>query len=149
MKVAFDTNVLVYAESVSGVAKGETARALMDRIGQDAVVPIQALAEFFNVLTLKARIPAAEARELADQLAGFYQTVATTDVLLAQATALADRHRLRIFDAIILSAAAEAGCGLLLSEDMQDGFVYRGVTVANPFAEALHPLLASVLETCP
>jgi hypothetical protein len=29
---------------------------------------------------------------------------------------------------------------------MQDGFVYRGVTVANPFAETLHPLLASLLE---
>ncbi len=38
---------------------------------------------------------------------------------------------------------------MLLSEDMQDGFVYRGVTVANPFAAALHPLLASVLETRP
>lgn len=149
MRVAIDTNVLVYAEGVSGAHKGETARILLDRLKTDAVVPVQVLAEFFNVLTLKARIPASEARDLMGQLAGFYQTVPTTDVLLAEATELADRHRLRVFDAIILSAAAEAGCGLLLSEDMQDGFVYRGVTVANPFAETPHPLLASLLETLP
>lgn len=147
MKVAIDTNVLVYAEGVSGVQKGETARALMDRVKTEAVVPIQVLAEFFNVLTVKARIPAPEARSLANQLASFYETVPTTDGLLSDATELAERHRLRIFDAIILAAAAEAGCGLLLSEDMQDGFVYRGVTVANPFAQTLHPLLASLLET--
>jgi hypothetical protein len=36
---------------------------------------------------------------------------------------------------------------LLLSEDMQDGFVYRGVTVANPFAERIHPLLASLMDS--
>jgi len=149
VKIAFDTNILIYAESVNGEARGRLARDLMARIGQDVVVPIQVLAEFFNVMTIKARIPAAEAHHLVGQLAGFYDTVPTTDPLLALAAELAERHRLRIFEAVILSAAAEAGCGLLLSEDMQDGFVYRGVTVANPFAAALHPLLASVLETRP
>lgn len=147
MKVALDTNILVYAESVSGVEKGRTARDLMDRLGADAVVSLQAVAEFYNVMTLKARIPAAEARGLAEQVVGFYETVATTEAVLTEALELAQQHRLRIFDSIILSAAAEAGCNLLLSEDMQDGFVYRGVTVANPFAETPHPLLASLLET--
>lgn len=76
--------------------------------------------------------------------------VAPTDEhTLTAAYDLVDAHPHQIWDAIILSAAAEAGCGLLLSEDMQDGFVHRGVTVANPFAEALHPLPASVLETRP
>jgi hypothetical protein len=35
---------------------------------------------------------------------------------------------------------------VLLSEDMQHGFVYRGVTVINPFAEPAHPLLADALR---
>jgi hypothetical protein len=34
---------------------------------------------------------------------------------------------------------------LLLSEDLQEGFTWRGVTVTNPFASALHPLLAALL----
>lgn len=149
MKVALDTNILVYAEGVSGAERGQAARALMARLGEVAVVPVQALAEFFNVLTLKARIPAGEARGLVEQLAALFPTVPTTDALLALAMELAERHRLRVFDAVMICAAAEAGCALLLSEDIQDGFVYRGVTVANPFAERPHPLLASLLDTLP
>jgi len=36
-----------------------------------------------------------------------------------------------------------------LSEDMSEGFVYRGVMIADPFAERLHPLLASHVEDLP
>lgn len=35
---------------------------------------------------------------------------------------------------------------MLLSEDMQHGFVHRGVTVIDPFAEPAHPLLADALR---
>ncbi|KAA2237899.1 PIN domain-containing protein [Salinarimonas soli] len=59
---------------------------------------------------------------------------------------LAGSHGLQIWDAVILATAAGAGCALLLSEDMQDGFVWRGVTIANPFAATVHPLLADRLK---
>ena len=36
-------------------------------------------------------------------------------------------------------------CRLLLSEDLQEGFTWRGVTVVNPFAPTLHPVLAALL----
>jgi predicted nucleic acid-binding protein len=45
----------------------------------------------------------------------------------------------------VLAASAEAECRLLLSEDLQEGFTWRGVTVTNPFAAALHPMLAALL----
>jgi hypothetical protein len=32
-------------------------------------------------------------------------------------------------------ATAKVGCRLLLSEDLQEGFPWRGVTVTNPFAQ--------------
>ena len=41
------------------------------------------------------------------------------------------------------AVAADAGCRLLLSEDLQDGFTWRGVTVVDPFADKPHPLLAA------
>ena len=45
---------------------------------------------------------------------------------------------------------AEVGCRLLLSEYMQDGFSWRGVTVVNPFAAIRHPLLGALMgETGP
>ena len=34
---------------------------------------------------------------------------------------------------MILAAAAEAGADVLLSDDLQEGFTWRGLTVCNPF----------------
>ena len=65
----------------------------------------------------------------------------TNQATMLQAIALATEHGLQIWNAVILAAAAEARASLLLSEDMQDGFTWRGVTVANPFATTPHPLL--------
>ncbi len=49
---------------------------------------------------------------------------------------LANTHRFALWDAIMLAAAAASGCRWLFSEDMQDGFTWRGVTIRNPFAPA-------------
>ena len=65
------------------------------------------------------------------------------------ATDLVTDHQLNIWDAVILSAAAEAGCRFLLSEDLQDGFTWNGVTVSNPFADSPHPLLRALLSNEP
>ena len=59
---------------------------------------------------------------------------------------LCAEHHFDIWDAIILSAAAQAQCEILLSEDGHDGFHWRGVTVINPFAGELHPLAVHLLR---
>jgi predicted nucleic acid-binding protein len=66
---------------------------------------------------------------------------------MVNATDLASAHGLSIWDSVIFAAAADAGCRLLLSEDLQEGFTWRGVTVANPFAATRNPLLAATLAT--
>ncbi|HEV2396631.1 MAG TPA: hypothetical protein VGS27_06805 [Candidatus Sulfotelmatobacter sp.] len=48
---------------------------------------------------------------------------------------------------MILSAAAAGSCRLLLSEDLQDGFTWNGVTVVNPFAAKKHDLLTGLLSS--
>lgn len=68
----------------------------------------------------------------------------TEDALLAAMDLVAD-HRLSVWDALILAVAANAHCRLLLSEDLQDGFTWCGVTVVNPFTEPRHPLLTPLL----
>lgn len=147
MKIALDTNVLVYAEGLNGAPKAALARQVLEQVLPDACLPVQVAAEFYNVLTLKAGLARAEAVEIVTALTEMTTPLATTPSTFADALALASGAQLRIFDALILATAASAGCALLLSEDLQEGFVYRGTTVANPFAETLHPLLASVLET--
>jgi predicted nucleic acid-binding protein len=52
-----------------------------------------------------------------------------------------------MWDALIMSVAAENKCRLLISEDFQNGFTWRGVTVVNPFdtKAKTYKLLASAI----
>ncbi len=57
-----------------------------------------------------------------------------TEEVHDQARELAERYRLSFYDAAIVSSALEAGCRVLYSEDMQDGFkIDRTLTIRNPF----------------
>lgn len=58
---------------------------------------------------------------------------------------LATDHQLSISDAVILAAPAEGRCRLLFSEDMQEGFTWKGATVTNPSASHQYELLAALL----
>ena len=51
---------------------------------------------------------------------------------------IAGRTVYAIYDALIIASALEAGCGTLLSEDLQDGQLIDGrLTVRNPFAKGI------------
>lgn len=148
MRLALDTNLLVYAEGLNGSARQAHAGNIIAALPvTDVVLPVQVLDELFRVLTGKAKRPAADARTVVLAWQDSFLTHDTTAAAFASAMDLAADHGLSTWDAVILAVAAEAGCRLLLSEDMQDGFTWRGVTVVNPFAEPLHPLLASTLDT--
>lgn len=70
----------------------------------------------------------------------------TSPEVIQAAADLATDHQLGVWDAVILSAAAQSGCRLLLSEDFQEGFTWGGVTAVNPFALPQHALLQALLE---
>lgn len=101
---------------------------------QTLILAAQTCLELHWLLVRKARLSQADAiLLLKEYLDG--ATIIPTDVAIMQAGfALAERHRLQTFDAIILAATAEAGCDVLYSEDMQNGFEWEGVRVVNPFA---------------
>jgi len=146
VKVALDTNVLAYAEGTNGGEKKQAALGLIEALPGDSIVlPVQALGELFDVLVLKAKRPAANARAALLGWRDAYAVIDTSAIVMLNAADLATDHRLRIWDAGILSAAAEAECRLLLSEDLQEGFTWRGVTVTNPFASTRHSLLSALL----
>ncbi len=146
MRIALDTNVLAYAEGVNGSAMRDKALLLIQRLPQaEIVLPAQTLGELFSVLVRKAKRRPARAREAVMSWCDSYAVVETSSAVVVSAMELAAYHRLGIWDSVVLSASAEAGCRLLLSEDLQEGFTWRGVTVVNPFAPATHPLLAALL----
>ncbi len=135
MAVALDTNVLAYAEGVNGGERRVSAIAVLEEFGPGGIViAAQALGELFAVLTRKARWPAEEARNAVLGWHASFPLVATSESVLLDAMELAASHQFALWDAIMVAAASQAGCRLLLSEDMQDGFIWRGVTIRNPFA---------------
>lgn len=147
MRLALDTNVLAYAEGVNGAEKRDVALDLVRRLPQSAVVvPIQVLGELFNVLVRKAGRTKPEAREALLGWRDTFPVAATSPEVMLAAADLAADHGLSIWDAVILSVASQSGCRLLLSEDLQDGFTWGGVTVANPFRLQRHALLDALME---
>ncbi len=147
MRVALDTNVLAYAEGINGAERRDAALAIIRRLPQEAaVVPAQALGELFNVLVRKGGRSRGEARDALLSWRDAAPIVETSPETMLAAADLATDHQLGIWDAVILSAASRSGCRLLLSEDLQDGFTWGGVTVVNPFASPQHPLLQALVK---
>jgi predicted nucleic acid-binding protein len=134
MRVALDTNILVYAEGVNGDFRGRKAVELIKKLPDSSTfLPVQVLGELFRVLIRKSGLSPRQARVIVLRWQKTYPLIETSSSILVAAIDLAADHGLNIWDAVILAAAAETQCRLLLSEDLQDGFTWNGVTVANPF----------------
>ena len=132
----FDTNVLVYADDKAAPAKQHRSVELVaeHRRAGTGVVSLQVLQEYFVTATRKLSVDVRLARRKVELLAEF--DVAAPDV--ADILAAIDLHRLHGFsfwDALILRAAKQAGCSVLLSEDFQESREIDGVRVVNPFSK--------------
>ena len=148
MKIALDTNVLAYAEGTNGAGMRDKTLQLVQRLPQTGILlPVQTLGELFNVLVRKARRQPARARAAVLSWSDAYGVIETSEAVMVSAMDIAADHGLTIWDSVVLAASAEAECRLLLSEDLQDGFTWRGVTVVNPFSAVPHPLLLSLLAS--
>jgi len=142
MRIAFDTNILAYAEGLGDVQRCGVARHWVERLDvSQVVIPAQTLGELYRVLTGKANRTAAQAREAVLNWSDAFKVADSTWVAFQSALDLTVDHHLPIWDALILAVTADNHCRLLLSEDFQNGFTWRGVTVVNPFAEPRPPLL--------
>lgn len=150
-RVALDTNILAYLAGVSRGAADERkidlVRALIARLGEVAslIAPTQTLGELFVTLR-RSGASAEEARAILLEFGqAFGAATSESRTVLAAADLVVD-HKLQFWDSLIIVAAADAGCTLLLSEDMQNGFVTRGLTIVDPLRPDPHPRLASLLE---
>jgi len=147
VRVALDTNILAYAEGTNGAAMKRSALKLVEQLPNDStLLPVQALGELFSVLVRKAGRSQTAARAAMLNWGDAFPLIETTASVMLGAADLASDHQFGIWDGIILSAAADARCRLLLSEDLQEGFTWSGVTVTNPFSRTRHALLEALLN---
>ncbi len=147
MRIALDTNVLAYAEGIGDQTRRDTSLLLLERLPvNDVLLPAQTLGELYRVLTGKVRRNPGKSREAILSWADSYDVADSSWAAFQSALDLGVDHGLQIWDALILAVAAEHSCRLLLSEDLQHGFTWRGVSVVNPYADTIHPLLERALN---
>jgi predicted nucleic acid-binding protein len=97
-------------------------------------IAAQTLAEFRHVLMRRSGLDGAAVSAKVNRYLALGDCLPTSQSVLEEAFQLAADHQLQTYDAIILAAAAQGGCDVLYSEDMQHGFEWNGVLVVNPFA---------------
>jgi len=133
-----DTNVLVYAVDEAEAPKRDRARELLRSAEPgDLVLSTQVLSEFYVVVTRKLEQPLDQdaAAAAVDQLARL-PVVVTDSALVRAGIAVSRRAQLSLWDGLILAAAGEAGCEVLLTEDLSHGREVDGVRIENPFADS-------------
>ncbi|HET8928239.1 MAG TPA: PIN domain-containing protein [Microbacterium sp.] len=132
MTAFLDTDVLVYAFDRSDDRKRRLAIEVIERA--PFVVSAQVLGEFYVTVTRKLAVPlpADDAARAVGRLSAL-AVVPTDAALVAAAVETVRAHQVSYWDALIIEAAAVAGCDVLLSEDLADGSVMRGVRIENPF----------------
>jgi predicted nucleic acid-binding protein len=131
-KVFLDTNILLYTIGQHDV-RTPVAEGLVE---QGGVVSVQVLNELASVAHRKLKMSWQDVANALDAIRILCPSVVPiTAETHDAALRLAVRHGFHIYDALIMAAALEAGCGTLYSEDMQSGQVIGGrLTIRNPFA---------------
>jgi predicted nucleic acid-binding protein len=141
LKAGIDSNVILYGEKYEDGGRYDTVQQIGQAPGAEIVICVLVLGEVYRVLTRKAKRHPMRA---ADSVLAWTQSFGTCDVTLAgleEALTLSASHQVHIWDAVILTTYRQAGCSIFLSEDLQDGFMWRGLEVINPFKRPLEPLL--------
>jgi len=143
--VFVDTNVLLYARDASEPAKQPRATAWLEHLWreQSGRTSVQVLSEYYVNLTRKLS-PGLAPEEAWDDVQELltWHPQAVDDALLRRGREIELRYQLSWWDSLVVGAAQLQGCAVLLTEDLQDGGVYGGVTVRSPFTLAVEEAAA-------
>jgi predicted nucleic acid-binding protein len=127
-------------------AKGKLARLIIEQVAQtcEIICPFQVFGECYQVLRRSGR-QHEDCRSILESWRRRFAVAGSDEAAFLVAIDLATDHNLQFWDSLILAVSAQANCQLLLSEDMQDGFTWRGVTIVNPFVATIDARLARLL----
>jgi len=130
----FDSTILIYS-----ICSGEPRAAVAEKLlAEGGWISVQVLNEFVAVARRKLNMSWEETREALLAIRALCEPPTTLSVETHEAALkIAAHYGYSIYDALILSAALEADCDTLYTEDMQNDQVIdlpRGsLTIRNPF----------------
>jgi len=132
-----DTNIAIYAIDSGDLRKQKTSLELLVKAQSNDVgwLSYQVIQEWFNVVLHKSlcRLTIIEAKTAYSKLLEPVNRVESSRDLITTALSLHSKEKLPWWDSLIVAAAVLGRCDTLLTEDLQDGQVIRGVRIENPF----------------
>lgn len=132
MRVFSDTNMLIYAYSITEPLKADIANRVL--FEQHTIISTQVINEFVNICYKKLRLADEQVKQAASELINTFQVVSFTDHTQLKALNIKERFKLQYYDSLIIATALENDCDILYSEDMQHGLVIDNqLKIINPF----------------
>lgn len=102
---------------------------------QGGTVSVQILNEIANVARRKMRMQWDETIAFVERFRLLLRVVPLTEQIHENGLRLAGRYQLSVYDGMVVAAALDSGCSVLLSEDMHNGLNIEGrLEIRNPFA---------------
>lgn len=133
-RITLDTNVLVYSiDKDSGIKHKKAIEALNFAVENDTVITLQALSEFYNVVTRKNKIPGELAFNLVNKFQNLFTIISAKTTTLNKAMIATQDHKFSFWDAMLWATAKEAHVDVILSEDFNVGSSIGGIKFINPF----------------
>ena len=139
-----DTNIAIYCFDETASLKQSRAKDLLAHGASSGmgVVSYQVLQEFCNVASASKRLALSSEQTMAfaSLLLAPMNQVEPSLALLTSALKMKVDVGYSFYDSLIVAAAAQAGCNILYSEDMQHGQLVAGLRIVNPFVNSANEL---------
>jgi predicted nucleic acid-binding protein len=131
-KIFVDTNVLIYLYSNDDEIKKDKAFSAITK--SEILISTQVLIEFTNIGLRKLKLSPDAINGLIDELESYFEIYLNTAHTIKKAIRIVDVYKYSWFDSLIIAAALESDCAILLSEDMQHKqLIENKLTIINPF----------------
>ncbi len=137
--VFVDANVLLYARDASEPAKQPRARAWLEYLWREALgrTSVQVLSEYYVNLKRKGSAVSPEDAWQDTRMYFAWHPRELDEEVFLRARDIEQRFRLSWWDSLIVAAAQLQDCGVLLTEDLQDGALLGAVAVRSPFTYSI------------
>ena len=131
-KVFLDTNILIYVYSVTEPKKQKVATDLSKNTG--SYISLQVIQELSNTLNKKFNLNWDQILMAIDELVENYSVITNDLPIVKSACELANKYQFSFYDSLIISAALEANCNILYTEDLQHNqLIENKLRIINPF----------------
>ena len=134
-RFTLDTNLLVYAiDSAAGARHDAAGQIIQHAVRLECWLTLQAVSEFYAAVTRKGIVQPPDAAAQAADWLDLFPCTAASEAAARTALANAAVGRASYWDALLVATASEAGCRVILTEDLVDGADLGGVRIRNPFS---------------